>query len=167
MEKSTPSWIPWSLAGLLLVINFILVGAFIWQYHENGRLRQQSGGNKAEAGALAGAYVKLYSDQEYKGEVLTILPSQAPPNETGVHGDVGFLVDVQPDNGTSRNFNDKASSTIYLLPKGWSVVLFQDAQYQNRQLRLVGTGQEERIPDFQATDPPLNDNVSSVRWIQE
>jgi hypothetical protein len=166
MEKRTSSWVLWGLIGLLLVVNFILVGAFGWQYRENVRLRQP-GGNKTENGALEEAYVKLYSDQDYKGEVLTLLPIRASTDKAGVRGDVEFLAAVPPDNETSRDFNDKASSAVYLLPKGWMVVLFQDANYKNTRLQLVGTGKVEKIPDFQDTEPPFNDKATSIRSIRE
>ena len=170
MEKRTPTWILWGLIGLLAVVIFFLLGAFGWQYQQNRRLRQQlvpSAGNMTDDDVVVGAYVKLYSDQNYKGEVLTLLPLQAPREQMGLRGDVEFLWSVPPDNATSRDFNDKASSAIYLLPKGWTVVLFQDAQFKNAQLPLVGTGQVEKIPDFRDTEPPFNDRATSLRWIQE
>jgi hypothetical protein len=170
MKKSVPSWVLWGLIGLLAVVNLILTGAFGWQYRQNVRLRQQLdpvARNNTDNPALKNAYVKLYSDQDYKGEVFTVLPLRAPPDQAGVRGDVDFLVDVSPDNGASKDFNDKASSAIYFLPKGWTVVLFQDAHYKNTQLQLVGTGEAEKIPDFQNTEPPFNDKTTSLRWIQE
>ena len=167
MERRVPSWILWGLIGLLTVVNLILSVAFGWQYRENLSLRKQLATLAGAMSPLAQAYVQLYSDQDYKGEVLTLLPLEASPDKAGVRGDVDFLVTVPPDNGTSKNFNDKASSAIYFLPRGCTVVLFQDAQCQNRQLRLVGTGQVEKIPDFQDTEPPFNDEASSLRWIKE
>jgi hypothetical protein len=170
MEKRIPSWVFWGLIGLLVFINLILLSAFVWQYRQNQRLREQLVSlefNNTETTTMENAYVKLYSDQNYKGEVLTIVPLQAPQTKMGLHGDLKFLAAVQPDNATSKDFNDKASSAIYLLPKGCTVVLFQDANFKNEQLQLIGTGKLEKIPDFRNTDPPFNDFATSLRWIQE
>jgi hypothetical protein len=170
MEKRIPIWILWGIIGLLVAVNLILLAGFGWQYRQNQLLRRQFAplaSNQSESTAAVDAYVKLYSDQDYKGEVLTVLPLQAPQDKEGLRGDIDFFAAIPPDNATSRDFNDKASSAIYLLPKGWTLVLFQDANYQSTQLRLVGTGQTEKIRDFRDTEPPFNDKATSLRWIQE
>lgn len=170
MEKRIPSWVFWGLIGLLVFLNLILLSALIWHYRQNQRLREQLISlefNNTETTTMENAYVKLYSDQDYKGEVLTIVPLQAPKTKMGLRGDLKFLAAIQPDNATSKDFNDKASSAVYLLPKGCTVVLFQDANFKNEQLQLIGTGKLEKIPDFRNTDPPFNDFATSLRWIQE
>jgi hypothetical protein len=170
METRMHPRIFWGLVGLLLFVNFVLLSALAWQYRQNVRLRQRFGTTAARntgSTAAESPYVKLYSEQDFQGEVLTLLAQQAPADQTGVRGDVDFLTTIPPDNGTSGNFNDKASSAVYFLPTGWTVILCQDAHYENTQFRLVGTGRLEKIRDLRDTQPPFNDQASSIRWIQE
>jgi hypothetical protein len=111
------------------------------------------------------AYVKLYADPDYGGEMLTILPWEAPSNDVAVRGDVENFDGLPPDSRDPVSFNDKASSAIYLLPKGCTVILFEHARFDGQQYKLVGTGKVEAIPDFKITHPAFDGITSSLRWI--
>ncbi len=111
------------------------------------------------------AYVKLYADPGYGGEMLTILPWEAPPNNVAVRGDIDNFDGLPPDSRDPVNFNDKASSAIYLFPKGCTVILFEHARFDGQQYKLVGTGKVEAIPDFNITHPGFDGITSSLRWI--
>src|SRR5690348_10020354 len=97
---------------------------------------------------IKNAWVKLYEDPEFGGQALTVLHSSAKPDSVATLGDIGNFDDTPPDNKTDRDFNDKASSVTFLLPKGWTAILFEDADYKNAQFKLVGTGKVESISDF-------------------
>jgi len=115
---------------------------------------------------LKEASVTLYEDPGYGGQSLTLFPPTAATNVAGQRGDIRDFVDASPD-GAPGDFNDKTSSATYLLPKGWSVVFFEDADYKAAQYKLVGTGKPEAIPDFSAVAPALDNKISSVRWVRE
>jgi hypothetical protein len=123
--------------------------------------------NQQVAGiAIADSYVKLYDDPDYAGAVLTFLPAAAR-STNGLRGDITDFAHIQPDNHDGSDFNDRASSITYLLPAGWTVILFEDADFKGKQLKLVGTGKVEKIPDLADTQPSFYDKASSLRWLQE
>ncbi len=110
------------------------------------------------------AYVKLYSQSDFQGEVLTILPWEAPSNDVAVRGDIDNFDGLPPDSRGVFNFNDKASSAVYLLPKGCDVVLYEHAKFDGQQFKLVGTGKVERIADFDSRQPGFDGITSSLHW---
>jgi RNA polymerase sigma factor (sigma-70 family) len=110
------------------------------------------------------AYVKLYTEPYYGGGVLTDLPWEAPSNDVAVRGDIENFDRLPPDSRDVFDFNDEASSAVYLLPKGYSIILYEDAKFDGQQFRLVGTGKIEKIPDFDKTHPGFDDTASSLHW---
>lgn len=110
------------------------------------------------------AYVKLYTEPYYGGEVLTDLPWEASSNDVAVRGDIANFDGLPPDSRDAFDFNDKATSAVYLLPKGCTVVLYEAARFDGQQFKLVGTGKVEKIPDFDTTHPGFDDIASSLHW---
>ena len=112
------------------------------------------------------AYVKLYSASDSGGRVLDIRPLTVPTNEVALCGDVENFDHVPSDDREIADFNDQTVSASYLLPKGWTAVLFENANFDGTQYQLVGTGKRETIPDFSHTQPAFDRRASSLRWVQ-
>jgi RNA polymerase sigma factor (sigma-70 family) len=113
------------------------------------------------------AYVKLYSSNGCRGRVLTIRAPVASANDAALRGDVQNFDGIPSDDRLMRNFNDKTESAACLLPKGWTVVLFEAAHFDGAQYKLVGTGKPETIPNFNDIQAKLNDAISSLRWTRD
>jgi hypothetical protein len=92
------------------------------------------------------------------------LPWEAPSNEIALRGDIDNFDGLPPDSRNANDFNDKASSAVYLLPKGCAVTLYEHAKFDGQQFKLVGTGKVVKIPDFNATHQDFDGIASSLHW---
>ena len=100
---------------------------------------------------ISEAWVELYDDKAFADRKLTI----RHPNN------VANMKDATSDDG-KEGFNDKASSAKWQIPTGWQAVLFDDADFKDSRLELVGTGRVEVNPDFGS----FSDKCTSLRWEQ-
>ncbi|HSI33579.1 MAG TPA: hypothetical protein VK986_08315 [Tepidisphaeraceae bacterium] len=98
-------------------------------------------------------YVELFEDADFKGRRVKIAFKQ----------DVPRLNDVSSDDG-QKGFNDWTSSVRWKFPPGWKATLHDDADYKDRGVELLGTGQLESKANLNADK--FNDKTSSVRWIE-
>jgi|GEM_PF-2032035 len=105
-------------------------------------------------------WVELYDDVDFKGRSIMIDYVDRKKRE-------------YKDYDKVEGFEDKASSAKWLLPSGWSLLLFEDKNYKGRLRKLTGNGDVRSIADFGGRDlmDPLKfywgDKVSSSRFVKE
>ncbi len=67
-----------------------------------------------------------------------------------------------------EEFDNKASSVIYTIPKGFSLRLFNEPNHRGAYLDLIGTGHPERIEDFAkmhlSAGETADNKISSIEW---
>ena len=114
---------------------------------------------------ITDAYVKFFDKPDYEGQTLTVVHATGPA-VVEARGDIHRMGLAHPDGQQNGNYNDRAMSVVYLLPKGWSVIVYEDGEFQGGQYKLVGTGRLEKIPDLDTLKPPLNQKISSLKWVQ-
>ena len=70
-----------------------------------------------------------------------------------------------------EEFNDRASSVLFLIPSGYRLRLFMERARDGAFLDLVGNGQVQRIDNFSqfvlSDGLSANDRVSSAEWIDD
>jgi len=97
------------------------------------------------------AYVELYDDNNFGDRQLTIKYNR----------NISNLKNVKSDNG-KKGFGDKTSAVRWKIPIGYKFVLYDDANYKDRKLILIGNGKLQEIRNLNSKN--FNDKASSCRW---
>ena len=99
------------------------------------------------------AFVELYDDTYFKDRRLTVIPNRNMYNLDYVNSDSNI-----------RGFGDKASSVRWQIPKGYKVELYDDANYRDRKLELIGDGRLKEIKNLDLKK--FGDKTSSLKWVK-
>ena len=108
----------------------------------------------SHASEIDEAWVQLFEGKDFTGRKLTIRYPR----------DIANLEDVRSDNG-EPGFEDKPSSAKWVIPEGWSFVLYEDPIFEGEQTELKGSGAVQEIADFDKFNQREN-QASSGRWMK-
>ncbi len=101
------------------------------------------------------AWVRLYDRNNYKGRFITL---DYEDRELRNYANFKHV----------EEFNDRASSILYAIPKNHRVRLYADTQFEGGYLNLVGTGHVQRIAALSGSafsdGEECDDEISSAEW---